>query len=110
MATSGADAAPGAWPANAAAQLVARIVHASSVRFGNCLLILVSLRLLLHSRGHVHVHAGGVVFRGGRGYGLGGRRRRRRNLLADRELHGRDLLHLVDDDFLSDATQLLVLA
>jgi hypothetical protein len=32
-----------------------------------------------------------------------------RCLLADRELHGRDLLHLVDDDFLGDAPQLLIL-
>ena len=40
------------------------------------------------------------------------RRRRRgvRHLLADRELHGGDLLHLVDDDFLRDAPQLFVLA
>src|SRR5271166_6963715 len=46
----------------------------------------------------------------------GGRRRLRRRrcravgLLADRELHGRDLLHLVDNDLLGDAPQLLVLA
>jgi len=39
------------------------------------------------------------------GAGAGGR-----DPLADRELHGRDLLHLVDDDFLGDPPQLLALA
>ena len=33
-----------------------------------------------------------------------------RDLLADRELHRRDLLHLADDDFLRDAPKLFVLA
>jgi hypothetical protein len=47
--------------------------------------------------------------RGGR-HGLRRYRRRVGRGLADRELHGRDLLGLVDDDLLGDAAQLLVLA
>ena len=42
--------------------------------------------------------------------GCVGAARRRRQRLAERQAHGRDLLLLLDDDLLRDAPELLVLA
>src|SRR5215831_7698726 len=58
-----------------------------------------------------HLHAGVVMLgRMGNRFLLRRSRRGIRCGFADRKLHGRDFLHLVDNDLLRDAAQLFVLA